>query len=103
MAQGERWGFEGGVVPQAAKEPGRPTRSYGEGFGGVGDEAKVSERRLVNDFGDGMKQFGPGLGGVGLGGHASGLLEESLDVDAPPDGFAGVATPVSPPLEIRRV
>ena len=55
MAQGERWGFEGGVVPQAAEEPGRPTRSYGEGFGGVGDKAKVSERRLVNDFGYGMK------------------------------------------------
>ena len=43
------------------------------------------------------------LGGVGLGGHASGLLEESLDVHAPPDGFTGVATPVSPPLEIRCV
>ena len=103
MAQGERWGFEGGVVPQAAEEPGRPTRSYGEGFGGVGDKAKVSERRLVDDFGYGMKKFRSGLGGVGLGGHASGLPEESLDVDAPPDGFAGVATPVSPPLEIRRV
>ena len=58
MAQGEWWRFEGGVVPQAAKEPGRPTRSHGEGFGGVRDEAKVSERRLVDDFGDGVKKFG---------------------------------------------
>ena len=103
MAQGERWGFEGGVVPQAAEEPGGPTRSYREGFGGMGDKAKVGERRLVYDFGYGVKKLRPGLGGVGLGGHASGLPEEPLNVDAPPDGCAGVATPVSPPLEIRRV
>ena len=50
MAQGERWGFEGGVVPQAAEEPGGPTRSYREGFGGMGDKAKVGERRLVYDL-----------------------------------------------------
>ena len=103
MAQGERWGFEGGVVPQAAEEPGGPTRSYREGFGGMGDKAKVGERRLVYDFGYGVKKLRPGLGGVGLGGHASGLPEEPLNVDAPPDECAGVATPVSHPLEIRRV
>ena len=103
MAQGERWGFEGGVVPQAAEEPGRPTSSYREGFGGMGDKAKVGERWLVYDFRNGVKKLRPGLGGVGLGGHTSGLAEESFDVDAPPDGFAGVATPMSPPLEIRRV
>ena len=50
VAQGERWGFEGGVVPQAAEEPGRPTSSYREGFGGMGDKAKVGERWLVYDF-----------------------------------------------------
>ena len=50
MAQEERWGFEGGVVPQAAKEPGRLTSSYREGFGGMGDKPEVDERWLVYDF-----------------------------------------------------
>ena len=65
----------------------------------MGDKAKVGERWLVYDFGDRMEELRSGLGGVGLRGHP----EESFDIDAPPDGFAGVATPMSPPLEIRRV
>ena len=50
-----------------------------------------------------MKELRSGLGGVRLRGHPSGLPEESFDIDAPPEGLAGVATPMSPPLEIHRV
>ena len=50
-----------------------------------------------------MKQISTGFGGVGLGGHPGSLSEEAFDFCAPPDGFAGVAAPMSPPLEIRRV
>ena len=63
----------------------------------------MRKRWLVNYLGNGVEQLGSGFRGVGLRGHPSGLSEEALDLCAPPDGFAGVATPMSPPLKVRRV
>ena len=103
MAQGKRRGFEGGVVPQAAEEPRGPAGSHRKGFRGVRNQAKVRKRWFVNYLGNGVEQLGSGFRGVGLRGHPSGLSEEALDLCAPPDGFAGVATPMSPPLKVRRV
>ena len=103
MAQGKRRGFEGCVVPQATEEQRGPAGSHRKGFRGVRNQAKVRKRWLVDYLGNGVEQLGSGFKGVGLRGHPSGLSEEALDLCAPPDGFAGVATPMSPPLKVRRV
>ena len=103
MAYGERRGFEGGVVPQAAEESGGPAGGHRKGLSRVGNQAEVSKGRFVNYSCNGLEKFGAGFGGVRLGGDPSGLTEESFDVCAPPDGFAGVAAPMSSPLEIRCV
>ena len=66
-------------------------------------QAKVRKRWLIDYLGNGVEKLSSGFRGVGLRGHPSSLSEEALNLRAPPDGFAGVATPMSPPLEVRRV
>ena len=58
---------------------------------------------FIDNFCHRVKQLGSGFGGVRLRSHPSGLSEEAFDFCAPPDGFAGVAAPMSPPLEVRCV
>ena len=69
----------------------------------MGNQAEVRKRWFVDYFGNRVKKFSSGFRGVGLRSHPSGLSEEALDLCAPPDGFAGVAAPMSPPLEVRCV
>ena len=69
----------------------------------MGNQAEVCKGRFVNNSCYRLEKLGSGFGGVRLGSYPSGLTEEAFDFCAPPDGFAGVAAPMSSPLEIRCV